>query len=56
MHGLVIAGASLVGHGVWGTRGLSRCYVQALEDKLSSYGTWDLHGPGIKPVSPALTG
>ena len=44
--------------------GLSSCGSQALERRLSSCGarasllrgTWDLPGPGIKPVSPALAG
>ena len=45
-------------------RGLSSCGLQALEHKLSSCGTraqllrgmWDLPGPGLEPVSPALAG
>ena len=44
--------------------GLSRCGSQALEHRLSSYGTWalllydmrDLPGPVIKSMSPALSG
>ena len=44
--------------------GFSSCGSQALERRLSSCGTWaqtlcdmwDLPGPGIKPVSPALAG
>ena len=44
--------------------GLSSCGLRALERRLSSCGTrvqllcgmWDLPGPGIKPVSPALAG
>ena len=44
--------------------GLSSCGLQALERRLSSCGTrasllrgmWDLPGPGLKPVSPALAG
>ena len=52
--------------GVWASvvvaRGLSSCGSWALERRLSSCGTraqlprsmWDLPGPGLKPVSPAL--
>ena len=44
--------------------GLSSCGSRALERRLSScgtraqllHGTWDLPGPGIEPVSPALAG
>ena len=44
--------------------GLSSCGLQALEHRLSSCGTqaqllcgmWDLPGPGLEPVSPALAG
>ena len=44
--------------------GLSRCGSWALEHRFSSCGarasllhsTWDLPGPGIEPVSPALAG
>ena len=44
--------------------GFSRCGTRALERRLSSCGawaqllrgTWDLPGPGLKPVSPALAG
>ena len=44
--------------------GLSSCGLQALERRLSSRGAraywlcgmWDLPGPGIEPVSPALAG
>ena len=43
---------------------LSSCGSRALERRLSSYGTqaqllhsmWDLPGPGLEPVSPALAG
>ena len=43
---------------------LSSCSLRALEHGLSSYGAraqllrgmWDLPGPGLKPVSPALAG
>ena len=46
------------------TCGLSSCGSRALEHRLSScgawasllHGTWDLPGPGIEPVSPALAG
>ena len=45
-------------------RGLSNCSPQALEHKLSGCGPpallprclWDLPGPGIEPMSPALAG
>ena len=45
-------------------RGLSSCGLQALERRLSRCGTrasllrgmWDLPGPGLEPVSPALAG
>ena len=45
-------------------RGLSRCGSQAVECRLSSCGArasllcgmWDLPGPGLEPVSPALAG
>ena len=45
-------------------RGLSSCGLRALELRLSSCGTrayllhgmWDLPGPGLEPVSPALAG
>ena len=44
--------------------GFSSCGLQALERRLSSCGAqalllsgmWDLPGPGIEPVSPALAG
>ena len=44
--------------------GFSSCGLQALERKLSNFGTqalllrgmWDLPRPGLKPVSPALAG
>ena len=44
--------------------GLSSCGSRALEHRLSSCGTWaqlflgvwDLPGPGLEPVSPALAG
>ena len=45
-------------------RGLSSCGSRALERRLCSCGTqasllhgmWDLPGPGLEPVSPALAG
>ena len=44
-------------------RGLSSCGLQALEHRLNSvsraqllHGMWDLPGPGLEPVSPALAG
>ena len=45
-------------------RGLSSCGLWALERRLSSCGTraqllrsmWDLPGPGLEPMSPALAG
>ena len=44
--------------------GFSSCGTRALERRLSSCGTrglllhgmWDLPGPGLEPVSPALAG
>ena len=47
-----------------GARGLSSCGSRALERRLSSCGAraqllrgmWDLPGPGLEPVSPALAG
>ena len=44
--------------------GFSNCGTRALERRLSSYGAWaqllhgmwDLPGPGLKPLSPALAG
>ena len=54
--------------GMWASvvvaRGLSSCGSWALEHRLSSCGAlaqllrgmWDLPGPGIEPVSPALAG
>ena len=44
--------------------GLSSCGSQALEHRLNCCGAqaqllrgmWDLPGPGVEPVSPALTG
>ena len=45
-------------------RGLSCCGARAVEHRLSScgaqasllHGMWDLPGPGLEPVSPALAG
>ena len=67
---LLVAVASLVAeHGPWGaqasvvvTHGLSSWGSQPLEHSLSSWdalasllwGMWDLLGPGIEPVPPAL--
>ena len=54
--------------GVWASvvvaHGLSSCGLRAVECRLSScgsraqllHGMWDLPGPGIEPVSPALAG
>ena len=54
--------------GTWASvvaaRGLNSCGLRPLERKLSSCGArtqllrgmWDLPGPGIEPVSPALAG
>ena len=72
VHGLLIAVASLVAEdrlegmqaSVVSARGLSSCGSQALEHRLSRcdtqsqllHGMWDLLGPGIEPVSPALSG
>ena len=68
---LLIAGASCCGARPLGARasvvvarGLSSCGSRALERRFSSCGTraqllcgmWDLPGPGLKPVSPALAG
>ena len=47
-----------------GCAGFSSCGSWAVERRLSScgawaqllHGTWDLPGPGLKPVSPALAG
>ena len=60
---LWITGSRRVGSVVV-ARGLSSCSLQAPEQRLSSCGTrtqllhgmWDLPGPGLKPVSPALAG
>ena len=70
--GLLIAVACLCcgarALGVWASvvvaLGLSSCGSQALQCRLSSCGTqtqllrglWDLPGPGIEPMSPALAG
>ena len=59
MCGLLIAVASRCGAWALGARasvvvarGLSSCGARAL----LLHGMWDLPGPGIKPVSPALAG
>ena len=57
-HGLQSTGSVVVAHG------LSSCGQRALEHRLSSCGAraqllcgmWDLPGPGLEPVSPALPG
>ena len=70
--GLLIAVASLVAeHGLQACKlqqlwhmGFSSCGLRALEHRLSSCGAraqllrgmWDLPGPGLEPVSPALAG
>ena len=72
VRGLLIAVASLVvkawALGVWASvvvvRGLSSCGSQALECRFRScgarayllHGMWDLPGPGLESVSPALAG
>ena len=71
VHGLLTAVASRCGAQALGAqasvvvaRGLSSCGVQAVERRLSSCGAraqllcgmWDLPGPGLEPVSPALAG
>ena len=72
VRGLLIAVASLVAeHGLLGAQisvvvalRLSSCGSRALEHRLSScgawasllHGMWDLPGPGLEPVSPALAG
>ena len=71
VRGLLIAVASRCGAralGAWASvvvaHGLSSCGLWALEHRLSSCGTraqllrgmWDLPGPGLEPVSPALAG
>ena len=72
VHGLLIAVASLVvEHGAVGVRasvvvarGLSSCGSQVVECRLSRcgawayllHGIWDLPGPGLEPMSPALAG
>ena len=70
VRGLLIAVASRCGAWALGTRasvvvalGLSSCGWRALECRLSSgtrasllHGVWDLPGPGLEPVSPALAG
>ena len=62
--GLLTAVVSLVAEHGLQARGLSSCGLRALERRLSSCGartqllrdTWDLPGPGLEPVSPALAG
>ena len=64
VRGLLIAVASLVvEHGLY-SAGFSSCGWRDLENRLSSCGTraqllrgmWDLPGPRLEPVSPALAG
>ena len=62
----VVAARGLSSCDAWalGSVGFNSCGSRALERRLSSCGTrayllrsmWDLPGPGIKPVSPALAG
>ena len=72
VHVLLIAVASFVAkhrpQSVWASvvvaRGLSSCGSRGLERRLSSCGAqaqllrgrWDLPGPGLEPLSPALAG
>ena len=71
VRGLLIAMASCCGAQALGRQasvvvahGLSSCGSQALERRLGSCGArayllrgmWDLHRPGLEPVSPALAG
>ena len=64
VHGLLIVVASLVGSTDSRYVGFSSCGSRALERRLSSCGAraqllcgmWDLPGPELKPVSPALAG
>jgi len=53
-------GSTRVRASVVAARELSGCTSLVLEHRLSSCGTWaymwDLPGPGIKPMSPALAG
>ena len=71
VRGLLIVVASRCGAQAVGVRasvvvthGLSSCGSRALERRLSScgaqasllHGVWDLPGPGLEPVSPALAG
>ena len=64
VRGLLIMVASLVEERGLLARGLTSCDSWAPERRLSSCGTraqllggmWDLPGPGLEPVSPALAG
>ena len=64
VRGLLIAVALGVLASVAVARGLSSCGSRALDRRLSSCGAWaellpgmwDLPGPGLEPVSPALAG
>ena len=63
VHGLLIVLVSVVAEH-WAPCRLNSCGSQTLEHRLNSFvtqtellcGMWDLHGPVIKPVSPALAG
>ena len=62
--GCVGSSLQCVGFSLWlllqstGSRcaGFSSCGLWALEHRLNSCGTWDLPGPGLEPMSPALAG
>ena len=62
--GLLVVASLVVWASVVVARQLSSCGSQALERRLGSCGArayllrgmWDLHRPGLEPVSPALAG
>ena len=54
LHGPLIAGASPIAEHGHQARGPSSCGMKAVECRL--HGMWDLPGPGLEPVSPALAG
>ena len=64
VHGLLIAGASLVAKHKLFTGGFSSCASQTLQHRLNSCGSraglllglWNLPRPGIELVSPASAG
>ena len=64
VHRLLIGVASLVSEHRPRFMGFSSCGLHALELGLNSCGVqalvscsmWNLHGPGIEPMSPALAG